>query len=327
MKNLLKYGYVSVLLTAVLAVAGMLTFSGCNKRPYTRIAKLPLRIELDWDKIGEGGKIPQTLKLFLFREDGTLFRQCDISKDGQDLEELEVGTYKAICVNVNDHVEVQYADKFETTQIAAKKVSTAYLEQHRGGVASTKAEAIPIVYQPDWIYSACVSEIKVGDPTITDENYTVSTVVMQMQQRVKMVDFSFTVSGLTDEIKGVYGLLDNVASAVNLADGTLVGGCGATSPFDVGYRADGTLGGTMLIFGNEADIEPDLRNILRLEFEMESGRRITQEEDITDLMKEAESEGKQDIRVEANFEVKIEAGFVTVVVTWKPGSSEDVDGQ
>lgn len=327
MKTRSKYSYVSVMLTVVGTVLAMLTFDGCKKRPYTRVAQLPLRIELDWAKVEEGGgEIPQTLKLFLFKEDGTLFRHCDISKDGQVLDLLEVGTYKAICVNVNDHVEVINSNQYETTQIAAKKVSAAYLERHRGGVVS-KAEASPIVYQPEWIYSSCLSEIKVGDPTITDESYTVSTVVMPMQQRVKVVDFSFTVSGLTGEIKGVYGLLDNVASAVNLADGTLVRGCGATCPFQVGYRADGTLGGTMLIFGNEVDIEPDLRNILRLEFETESGRRITQEEDITDLMKEAEGEGKQDIHVEANFEVKIEAGFVTVVVTWTPGTTEDVDGQ
>ena len=83
----------------------------------------------------------------------------------------------------------------------------------------------------------------------------------------------------------------------------------------------------MLIFGNEADENPDLRNDLHLQFETESGRMITLHEDITEQMKEESVEGDLNIDIEANLDVQLNAGFVTIVITWKPGSSEDIEGQ
>lgn len=320
MKNLWKYGYVSVLLTVVLALAGTVVLGGCNKRPYTRIARLPLQVKLDWSAADENAQIPETLKLFLFREDGTLQAQYDIPKEGQVLGLLDVGTYKAICVNVNDYVEVLNANRFETAQIVAKQVSSSYWENN------TKADENAVKYQPGWIFSRSVAEIKVGDPAITDEKNTVSEVVFPMEKRVKAVNFKFTVTGLTNEIQNVRGTLNNVASVVDLATGEVVGGYQAMSPFRLEYQEDGTLGGSMLIFGNEAENDPDLKNNLQLQFETESGRTITQEEDITDQMKGGNVDGNLDIHVEANLDVQLHAGFVTVVVTWKPGSSEDIEG-
>ncbi len=322
MKNLGKYGYASALLTVVLAVAGALVLLGCNKRPYTRIARLPLQVKLDWSGATENAEIPQTLKLFLFREDGTLQAQYDIPKEGQVLGLLDVGTYKAICVNVNDYVEVLNSNKFETAQMVAKPVSSSYW----AGRAS-KADGNSMIYQPGWIFSYSMPEIKVGDPTITDDSNTVSEVVFPMEKRVKVVNFRFTVTGLTDEINNVRGTLDNVASVVDLASGKIISGYQAVSPFQLEYQEDGSLGGSMLIFGNEADENPDLKNNLRLEFETESGRTISQVEDITEQMTGGSVEGDLHINVEANLDVQLNAGFVTIVVTWKPGSSEDIDGQ
>lgn len=322
MKNLLKYGYVSVLLTAALAAAGALTLGGCNKRPYTRIARMPLQVKLDWTGASENAEIPETLKLFLFREDGTLQAQYDIPKEGQVLGLLDVGTYKAICVNVNDYVEVLNANKFETAQMVAKPVSASY----RDGRVS-KADDNAVIYQPGWIFSYSMPEIKVGDPAITDGQNTVSQVVFPMEKRVKVVNFKFTVTGLTSEIKEVRGTLDNVASLVDLASGKIINGYQATSPFRLDYQEDGSLGGSMLIFGNEADANPDLKNNLQLQFETESGRTIVQQEDITEQMTGGSVEGDLHIDVEANLDVQLNAGFVTIVVTWKPGSSEDIEGQ
>lgn len=322
MKNLGKYGYVSALLTVVLAVAGALMLGGCNKRPYTRIARLPLQVKLDWSGVMENAEIPQTLKLFLFREDGTLYAQYDIPKEGQVLGLLDVGVYKAICVNVTDYVEVLNSNKFETAQMVAKLVSSSYY----AGRAS-KADGNSMICQPGWVFSYSMPEIKVGDPTITDDSNTVSTVVFPMEQRVKTVNFRFTVTGLTDEINNVWGTLDNVASVVNLASGKIVSGCQAVSPFQLEYLEDGSLGGSMLIFGNEADVNPDLKNNLHLQFETESGRTISLDEDITEQMTGGNVEGDLHINVEANLDVQLNAGFVTIVVTWKPGASEDIEGQ
>lgn len=323
MKTRSKYGYMSAALAVGVAVAAVLTFVGCKKRPYTRIARLPLQVELDWSAVeGSGDKIPATLKLYLFREDGTLQAQYDIPKEGQVLGLLDVGTYKAICVNVNDYVEVLNSNKYETTQMVAKPASSSYLS---GGLS--KAEGNTVIYQPGWIFSSSIPEIRVGDPAITDDANTVSTVVFPMERRVKTVNFRFTVSGLTDEIEEVKGTLDNVAAMVELSSGEIVCGHEAASPFRLEYQADGTLGGTMLIFGNEADENPDLRNDLHLQFETESGRMITLHEDITEQMKEESVEGELNINIEANLDVRLNAGFVTIVITWKPGASEDIEGQ
>lgn len=265
MKNLLKYGYVSAIL---LALVGAMTFGGCKKRPYTRIARLPLQVKLDWSGASENAEIPETVKVFLFREDGTLLAQYDIPKEGAMLGLMDVGTYKAICVNVNDYVEALKINTYESAQIVAKKVSSSYLASLTG----SKAIENSIIYQPGWIFSYSMPEIRVGDPLITDEKGTVSEVVFPMQKRVKVVNFRFTVTGLTNEIKNVRGVLNNVASVVDLSTGNVVSGYQSASPFQLEYLEDGTLGGSMLIFGNEADANPDLKNNLQLSFETESGR-------------------------------------------------------
>lgn len=322
MKNLLKNGYVSALLTVVVVVAGAMALGGCNKRPYTRIARLPLQVKLDWSGASENAEIPATLKLFLFREDGTLQAQYDIPKEGQVLGLLDVGTYKAICVNVNDYVEVLNSNKFETTQMVAKPVSASYWNNQ-----VSKADDNSVIYQPGWVFSYSMPEIKVGDPAITDDQHTVSEVVFPMEKRVKVVNFKFTVTGMTNEIKAIRGTLNNVASLVDLSSGKIINGYQAASPFQLDYLEDGSLGGSMLIFGNEADANPDLKNHLQLEFQTESGRTVTQVEDITEQMTGGSVEGDLHINVEANLDVQFNAGFVTVVVTWKPGSTEDIEGK
>lgn len=322
MKNLLKYGYVPALLLAVAVLAGAMTLGGCKKRPYTRIARMPLQVKLDWTEATRNAQIPETLKLFLFREDGTLLAQYDIPKEGAVLGLMDVGTYKAICVNVNDYVEVLKTNTFETAQVVAKKVSSSYLADR----TVSKADDNSVIYQPGWVFSYSIPEIKVGDPLITDDAGTVSEVVFPMQKRVQVVNFKFTVTGLTDEIKNVRGTLNNVASVVDLSTGNVVCGYQAASPFQLEYQEDGSLAGSMLIFGNEADSNPDLKNNLQLSFETESGRTIQQEADITDQMTGGTVEGDVNIEIEANLDVRLNAGLVTVVITWKPGSNEDIDG-
>lgn len=54
---------------------------------------------------------------------------------------------------------------------------------------------------------------------------------------------------------------------------------------------------------------------------------ITLHEDITEQMKEESVEGELNIDIEANLDVRLNAGFVTIVITWKPGASEDIEGQ
>lgn len=322
MKNQSKYGCASAWWRMMLVLALVLTLGGCKKRPYTRIAQIPLQVKLDWSALSEADVIPETLKLLLFREDGTLQAQYEISKDGQMLGLLDVGTYKAICVNLTDRVQLLNANTYESTQIVAKELSLST------GTLSTSIDDITssLIYQPGWIYSSSMPEIKVGDPAITDDKNTLSTIVMPMHRTVKVVNFNFTVTGLTNEIQSAWGALDNVAAAVDLADNQIIGEYQAASPFQLQYQEDGTLAGTMLIFGNAAETNEQLRNNLILQFETASGRTITQEEDITDLMQEAEGDDVVDIYVEANLEVQLNAGLITIIIDWKPGSGEDVDG-
>ncbi|HIW10629.1 MAG TPA: FimB/Mfa2 family fimbrial subunit [Candidatus Rikenella faecigallinarum] len=322
MKNQSKYGCASAWWRMMLVLALVLTLGGCKKRPYTRIAQIPLQVKLDWSALSEADVIPETLKLLLFREDGTLQAQYEISKDGQMLGLLDVGTYKAICVNLTDRVQLLNANTYESTQIVAKELSLST------GTLSTSIDDITssLIYQPGWIYSSSMPEIKVGDPAITDDKNTLSTIVMPMHRTVKVVNFNFTVTGLTNEIQSVWGALDNVAAAVNLPESKILGEYQAASPFRLTPQEDGTLAGTMLIFGNAAETNEQLRNNLLLQFETSSGRTITQEEDITDLMQEAEGDDVVDIYVEANLEVQLNAGLITIIIDWKPGSGEDVDG-
>lgn len=320
MKNLLKYGYASTALVVLLTIVGVLTFGGCNKRPYSRIARLPLQINLDWSSVSQDAVVPEKLKLYLYAPDNSV-SEYEIGKEGKTLE-LPLGTYRAICVNVNDYVEVLYRDKFETAQMIAKQVSS--VASYQGNVS--KADGTKAIYQPGWVFSYSMPEIKVGDASITNSQNTVSTVVFPMQKLIKVVNFRFNVTGLTSEITNVRGRLDNVASTVELATGKVVTGYQATCPFKLEYQSDGSLGGSMLIFGNEADVNTDLKNNLKLEFETESGRTITQESDITEQMTSGDVEGDINIKVEGDIDVKYDAGMITIVIDWKNGSSEDLDG-
>lgn len=318
MKNLLKYGYASAAL--LLVVTAVLALGGCNKRPYTRIAKMPLHIKLDWSGATADVVVPETLKLFLYAPDGKK-EEYLIGKEGKVLE-LPVGTYKAICVNVNENVDVLYSDKFETAQMVAKKISA---NASYSGDFLSKAEG-DIIYQPGWVFSYGMPEIKVGDPAITNAESSLSEVLFPMQKLVRVVNFRFTVSGLTSEITNVKGKLDNVASTIDLSTGKIVCGYQASSPFRLDYMEDGSLGGTMLIFGNEADENQDLKNNLHLEFETESGRTIDHEADITDQMTGGNVEGDLNINIDANIDVQFNAGLVTIVIDWKKGTEEDLEG-
>lgn len=324
MKNQSTYSCASACWRMVLVLALVLTLGGCKKRPYTRIAQIPLEVKLDWSGVSETAVLPETLKLFLFREDGTLQAQYEIPKDGQMIGLLDVGTYKAICVNVNDYVQILNTNTYATTQIVAKTLSASTIP-----LPSLRAdEQTPsLIYQPGWIYSYSMPEIKVGDPTITDDKNTVSTVVFPMRRCVQVVNFKFNIIGLTDEIQTAWGALDNVAGAVNLANDEVLGEYKAASPFLLEYQPDGTLAGNLLIFGNAAETDGQSKNNLILQFATPSGRTITVEEDITDKLQEAAGDETVDIYVEATLEVQLNAGLITIVIDWKPGSSEDVDGQ
>lgn len=326
MKYQAKYGFLSACLQLLLVAVLVLTLGGCKKRPYTRIARIPLQIDLDWSGVGENAILPETLKLFLYREDGTLQAQYEIPKDGQLLGLMDVGTYKAICVNVNNYVEILNTNTYASTQIVAKPYSASTPTPNLPSVRAD--EQLPsLIYQPGWIYSYSMAEIKVGDPAITDDKNTLSTVVFPMRRCVQVVNFKFNIIGLTNEITDAWGALDNVAGAVNLANDEVLGEYKAASPFQLEYQTDGTLAGNLLIFGNAANADEQLKNNLILQFETESGRTITVEEDITDKLKEAAGDDVAEIYVEATLEVQLNAGLVTIIIDWKQGSSEDVDGQ
>lgn len=326
MKNRSKYGFVSAWLIVVQVVVAVLVFSGCNKRPYTRVKQLPLEIKLDWSAIKETNQIPARLKLLLFEENGTLRAQYDIPKEGQLLTGLlDVGTYKAICVNVTNNVEIQNSDKFETAQLVAKAVSTSTANIFGKADGSTS-----MVEQPGWIFSGVLPEIKVGDPLITEETSTsaLSSIIMPMNRRVKVVNFNFKVTGVTNEIKTVNAALGGVASKIDLTTGEIVAGFQASSPVTLTYKPeDGTLQGTVLIFGNEAELNDDVRNNLLFSFETESGRKIPLEEDITEQLKNTGgAEGDLQIKIEGSLDVRYDAGLTTVVIEWIKDREEDLEG-
>lgn len=326
MKNKSKYACGATWLVIVQAVVAVLAFGGCNKRPYTRVKQLPLEIKLDWSAVKETNQIPERLKLLLFEENGTLRAQYDIPKEGQLLTGLlDVGTYKAICVNVTNNVEIQNPDKFETTQLVAKPVSASLASIF--GKADGKSA---MVEQPGWIFSGVLQEIKVGDPLITEETSSSakSSIVMPMARRVKVINFNFTVSGVTNEIKTVSAALGGVASKIDLTTGAIVAGNQAASPVTLTFNpAGGTLQGTVLIFGNEAELSDEVRNNLQFAFETESGRRIPLEEDITEQLKNSGgAEGDLQIKIEGSLDVRYDAGLMTVVIEWLRGSEEDLEG-
>ena len=330
MKNRSIYGCVSAWLGIMSVVVAGLAFSGCNKRPYTRIKQLPIEVRLDWNGVAEADQeqTPSRLKMFLFQEDGTLRAQYDIPQEGLLRNEkvlLNVGVYRAIVVNVNDNVEVQNADKFETAQLVAKPTSAPFLTD----MFSKADDRNEVVCQPGWIFSGSLPEMKVGDPiTFESDTADVSIFLVPMARRMKTVHLKFTVTGIGSEIRSVAAALGGIASRIDLTSGEIMSGYQAISPLALTYASDGTavLEGTMLIFGNEAEIEDALRNNLYLQFETVSGRTVSMVEDITDQMKKGSSAGGSQVQVEGNLDVRVNAGMVTIVITWTTGTEENLEG-
>lgn len=329
MKNRLKYGTVSALVLLLFAVCGTLTFSGCSKRPYTRIKQLPLRIVPDWSGVPAEAQLPSTLELFLYREDGTMMGKYTIPKDGgfvgSEQMVFSVGVYHMILVNQNDNVEVRNAETFGGAQICAKAASSTYLQQNN----FSKADEVQVVYQPGWIFSSSREGVNLNGTVLVEDNASYIEVKMPMERRVKVVNFKINVTGLTDEVKGMRGLVENIASMVDLSTGKIVCGTHCASPFQLQYDPASnrtTLVGTMLIFGNQAEEDKTVKNKLQLLFDIDSGRTLTYEEDITDQLLNGATAGGLTINVEADVEVKMNAGLLTVIVTWKDGGKEDVEG-
>lgn len=330
MKMRLKYGTLSAMWLVLVAVCGMLIFGGCNKRPYTRIKQLPLKVIPEWSEVPEDAELPATLEFYLYREDGTMMGKYTIPKDGgfvgSEQMVFSVGVYHMILVNQNDYVEMVKPETFATAQICAKKASTAYLQQNN----FSKADGVEVIYQPGWIFSSSLENVNLNGIVIVEDDASCIEVKMPMKRQVKVVNFKINLTGLTDEITSVKGLLGNVASGVDLSTGAIVGGMQCASPFELtdisGNKT--TWSGNMLIFGNQAEIDAAIRNKLQLIFGVNtsSGRTLTHEEDITEKLINGAAEGDLTINVEADIEVKMNAGFLTVIVKWKDGQGEEIEG-
>ena len=330
MKMRLKYGTLSATWLVLVAICGILTFGGCNKRPYTRIKQLPLKVIPEWSEVPEGAELPTTLEFYLYREDGTMMGKYAIPRDGgfvgSEQMVFSVGVYHMILVNQNDYVEVLKPETFATAQISAKKASAAYLQQNN----FSKADGVEVVYQPGWIFSSSLENVNLNGIVIVEDDASCIEVKMPMKRQVKVVNFKINLTGLTDQVKSMRGWLGNVASGVDISTGQIVGGMQCASPFELtdisGNKT--TWSGNMLIFGNQAEIDAALRNKLQLYFDTdtESGRTLIHEEDITEQLKNGATENDLNIKVEADIEVKANAGFLTVIVKWKDGKGEDVDG-
>lgn len=330
MKMRLKYGTLSATWLVLVALCGILTLGGCSKRPYTRIKQLPLKVIPEWGEVSEGVELPTTLEFYLYREDGTMMGKYTIPQEGgfvgNEQMVFSVGVYHMILVNQNEYVEVVKPETFSTAQICAKKASATYLQQNN----FSKVDGVEVVYQPGWIFSSSLENVNLDGIVIVEDNASCIEVKMPMKRQVKVVNFKINLTGLTDEIKAMRGLLGNVAPGVDLSTGKIVGGMQCASPVELtdisGNKT--TWSGNMLIFGNQAEIDAALRNKLQLFFDTNtsSGRTLIHEEDITEQLKNGATQGNLTIDVEADIEVKMNAGFLTVIVKWKDGKGEDIDG-
>lgn len=339
MKKILKYGYVSVSLMALLMVVCLTTLGSCDKQTVAEIDRAPFYVECDWTRLSKEAKddaanITGTTKIYLFNSDGTKHNVYDLKPSQLDmLDMLEVGVYKAICVNINDHVEILYSDRFETTQMVAKRMGEFGASEYPefadyNNEIKTGDEVV--IYEPDWIFLSSMNEVRLSN---SETKSDIPAVTFPMKELVKHVSFKFIVTGLTDEVESVSGVLTNVSSIVNLSTGKIVKGNQVSSPFPLMFdKKTGNLVGSTLIFGNEAIDNEALTNDLTLGIVVKSDNPDDKSNvislegvDVTNQMVSGNVEGDVNINVELELEIKkLAPGFITVVNDWKPGQTEDI---
>lgn len=310
MKKLLKCRNGKQMTLPVFLIFGvfLFLFTGCD-RDFVAPGEAPLQIRFDWTYADASEDIPDKIRLLLYDKDGVFLSERDIPSRGETIY-LKGGVYRAICVNLNDHVELQDKQSTNTVKLVAKPSASS--PSLTPGVSQSS------VFESGLIYTYYIAGIEVDDVLLEDGRpvgeVETQSVTFSMRRIVQKVQFNFTVSGFSSGLlKSAVGKLDNVGSTVTLINRQMVPGNPGTCLFEPTLQRDGTWRGTAWIFGNEA-LGNLRRNMFELELRLQAGGTAKAQSDLTDYLRMT---GGSDARFDAVMRGTVMNGTLTFSLDWQ----------
>lgn len=288
--------------TAFIYCIMFICLSCSNEIPYGRtVIKHPIFISLNWNKLIPGGGTPDSICFLFYSTTGK-----DVYKFSTHTSELHEslpsGTYQALVFNYNvQTLEFRNMNKYETAEVAL--------------INQTKAEHI--MPEPDLLYGINIDNFIVGENQNTHE--------ISPKKLVQNISFKISIDKIPD-IKSCNGSISGVSSALNLSKSIPVplSPC-CTTPITTTYT-NGEIVGNVFILGIQPKDEnqPEVQNIVTLNFTLQNGTTLTAETDLTQQLQQIEDKDA-DITIETHVDPKGNVILKASISVWEEGGNTNVE--
>lgn len=282
----------------------ILIFIRCsNENPYGKVSiKQPVTLSLNWNDLPPNSTPPDSI-CFLFYSTSSKQVYKFASYTNELQASLPPGDYQVLVFNYNvSTLQFQYMEKYETAEVAL--------------VHKTKAEHI--MPEPDLFYGTSIDNFTV------DKNQGAIQEI-KPKKLVQNISFKIAVDKIADIVM-CEGTISGVSSALNLSKSTSVplAPC-CTTPITT-VCTDKGIEGNVFILGIQPrnEHQPDVQNIVTLNFTLSDGTTTTAE---TDLTKQLQQTGEKDVEItiETHIDPDGNISLTASVSVWEEDGNTNVE--
>lgn len=284
-------------------IIGLILLSCSNEIPYGKTAiKHPISLTLNWDNLITNGNPPDSI-YFLFYSTSSSRVYKFASHKNELHKSLPPGDYQVLVFNYNvKSLEFRNMDKYETAEVAL--------------VNQTKTE--DIMPEPDLLYGTNIDHFVVGVNNHVPQKVT-------PQKLVQNISFKIAVDKIAN-IKECNGTISGVSSALNLSKNTVVTQApSCTTPINTVHTGEKIIANVLVLgIQPKEENQPDIQNIVQLNFTLHDGSTASAEIDLTEKMQQVDN-NDVDIEIEAHINQDGSITLTASVSVWEESGNTNVE--
>lgn len=286
-------------------IIGMIVFPvACsNEIPYGKTAfKQPFSLTLNWEALPPESNQPDNISFIFYSSS-----EKNIYKFNSQKNELKAslpsGTYKVLIFNDNvQGVQFRNMESYEKAE--------AFL--------GSQSKAENVMQAPDLLYGTSI------DQFIVNKNQDITQEITP-QKLVQNISFKIAVDKIT-EVKECSGTISGVSSALNLSKNAIVQEApSCTTPITATHTGTAIIANVVVLgIQPKCEAQPDIQNIVKLNFTLHDGTTATAETDLTEKMQQTDN---KDIEIEIESHIDPN-GVITLTATvsvWEDGGNSYVE--